>query len=266
MVRIAVGKADGLSASEGTVLTMFAYNEQKGFIGQYSSGSGSPTVEAGSFLGFPIDQGVTDDSANKGSGQQPTYLQLIASDNAICIAYIALTWSDGTKRGWVGDVGMACCQNWFHSDVFVGDDQHQAICMWLDGNHTNDIASAGIQIHIEDFTNLTSDYSKDINRYCSPPASIFHKDVNWLGLESFWIDNQNKRRSDDNSASSGGSDHEDIKWSGPISSRAINSPTDRRSIGKRALDQANPETEMVTSARPAHTVSQHCGDHTFVGP
>ena len=204
MVRIAAGKADGLSASEGTVPTIFAYNEQKGFIGQYSSGSGSPTVEAGSFLDVTVDQSVTDDHADVGSGQQPTYLQLIASDNAICIAYIAQTWSDGTKRGWVGDVGKACGQNWFHSDVFVGDNHHQPTCMWRDGDHTNDIASAGMQIHMEDFTNLTSDYSKDINHYCSPPVSIFHRDADWLGLESFWTDNQTRKLSNDNSVASGG--------------------------------------------------------------
>jgi len=55
-----------------------------------------------------------------GRGQQATSLELrgVESD-PVCISYIANTWSDGTKVGWLGDMGSYCGKPWFHSILFV---------------------------------------------------------------------------------------------------------------------------------------------------
>ncbi|KAI9712976.1 MAG: hypothetical protein M1812_006723 [Candelaria pacifica] len=64
-------------------------------------------------------------SANKlaligtGGGMQVTTLESNAAPNGICIAYISLTWSDGQRYGWLGDVGKACGHSWYASEINV---------------------------------------------------------------------------------------------------------------------------------------------------
>ena len=60
-----------------------------------------------------------------GSGEEPTYLQVLGKDDAVCIAYIGQTWPDGQQRGWLGDVGRGCGKRWFYSNVEVGEEMYK---------------------------------------------------------------------------------------------------------------------------------------------
>lgn len=177
-LRIGVGLgSNGLLDTKGAVKSIYAYNEDKQIVGH---GKGRGDIASGSFQDITIDQ-------SKAPGQQPTYLQLNAGGHGLCIAYITQKWPDGTQRGWLGDMGFACGQAWAYSNVIVSDDGHKPACTWLDKDHTNGISAAAVQIHMQDFTNLTADYSKDPQTYCHLPAMIFEKNMDETGQSnSFW--------------------------------------------------------------------------------
>lgn len=142
------------------------YNEKEGNVGQAT------------FTDFSLDS----------QGKQPTYVQIINSEDAICIAYIAQTWPDGQKRGWTGDMGRVCGQSWAWSDITVspGPNAPPLACTWLDWNHDN-IRSAGMQIHMQDFANTTADYSKEVAYYCNTPAQVFQQNIDHGTDAGFWL-------------------------------------------------------------------------------
>jgi len=113
-LRIAVAlNGNGFSGADGTAPLIYAYNENKDFEG---SSKASPNIDSGSFQDIVISQqsDVLSDSvlpwevlshlprsdsdgkhhernqppASK-PGEQATYLQSSATDNAICIAYLS---------------------------------------------------------------------------------------------------------------------------------------------------------------------------------
>lgn len=75
--------------------------------------------EAGEFLGIEVDSGKIGDGIAKDvrveqkEEQQATYALLTANDNAICIAYISITWPDEQKFGWTADWGKECGAPWW---------------------------------------------------------------------------------------------------------------------------------------------------------
>ena len=111
-VRVAIalnGNSSGLKHAGGAAPFIQTFNENGGYIGEngyeYTFGFGS-YIESGSYHDAVIKQ------RPYGPGQQATYLQIIPGDNELCIAYIAQTWSDGTHRGWLGDMGKGCDKDW----------------------------------------------------------------------------------------------------------------------------------------------------------
>ena len=168
-LRIASGMdGGGMSEAGGHITKINLYNEYREQVGgvDYRLPWEDGNIEDGSFTDFTLDS----------NGQQPTYVQILGSDDAVCVAYITQTWPDGIKRGWSGDMGMICDQShWAYSNVIVSDDGHKPACTWLDADHTNGIKSAGVQIHMQDFTNVTTDYSTDPAHYCNAPVMVFEE-------------------------------------------------------------------------------------------
>jgi len=44
--------------------------------------------------------------------------------NAVCISYAAITWPDGSRYGWLGDIGYLCRgigAPWYHAYTYVGN-------------------------------------------------------------------------------------------------------------------------------------------------
>ena len=191
-IRIGVG-LDGtfngqtLSASEGAVKGIRVYNEDQILIG---TGKGGGVIPSGGYQDISIDQ-------SKGPGQQPTYLQLNAGTDALCMAYITQQWPDGTQRGWSGDMGRQCGRDWAYSNIIIDDSGYKPDCTWLDQDHSNAIWAAAVQIHMEDFTNTTSNYSQDPSFYCSSPVLLFEYDNYQTGAgDQFWTSTRRVKQRD----------------------------------------------------------------------
>jgi hypothetical protein len=92
--------------AEGTVAQVRLYNENQQIIGNAGGG----------FVG---NGGFSDFSIGQINNQQSTYVQIAASNDAICIPYATTTWVDGSKFGWVGDFGQQCGLDWYFGNVFV---------------------------------------------------------------------------------------------------------------------------------------------------
>lgn len=57
---------------------------------------------------------------------------------------------------WMGDIGKACGQGWYHSSVLVGrykdtKEPYYPACTWLDGNLEKDSKSASMKINMEKY-------------------------------------------------------------------------------------------------------------------
>ena len=175
-VRVAVALSDkkaGFTDGEGASPMILAFNENGEHIGHSFWGQ-KGHIGSGSFKDITIHQ-------DAGPGQQATHLQILAQDDAICIAYISQTWADGAARGWLGDMGQACNQQWYYSNVIVGDEGHKPFCTWIDQNHSNDILNAAMQIHMEDFVQLSETHrvEQDPEFYCRLPAMLFKRYHNY---------------------------------------------------------------------------------------
>lgn len=230
-IRIGVGlngNFDGqtLSDSEGAVKGIRVYNEDQQLIG---TGKGDGVIPSGGYQDISIDQ-------SQALGQQPTYLQLNAGKNALCMAYITQQWPDGTQRGWSGDMGRLCNQAWGYSNIVIDDSGHKPDCTWLDQDHSNAIWAAAVQIHMEDFTNTTSNYSRDPTFYCSSPVLLFEHDNYQTGAgDHFWTA---KRR---------------VKQ--------------RDTLVKRIKPRsAAMNSTIISSADPSHSAVKLCESDTSYGP
>jgi hypothetical protein len=93
--------------------------------------------------------------------------------------YISQTQADGAPPSWLGDIGRACGKLGYYSNIIVGDSGHRPDCTWLNRDGSRDGTdtilhnqAAAMQIHMEDFTNFTSDYNRDTNFFCNEPAMV----------------------------------------------------------------------------------------------
>ncbi|KAF8538049.1 hypothetical protein BDD12DRAFT_742851 [Trichophaea hybrida] len=85
-------------------------------------------------------------------GRQGEYISVSKGGNdPLCIAYISLTWPDGLKRAWIGDVGKTCGAQWYYSQTISGANDHRPCCVWITGNTAGHFHQ-GMGIHITDFS------------------------------------------------------------------------------------------------------------------
>ncbi len=106
----------------------------------------STKIKDGDFMDIkvPFDHNV---------GKKPTeYISVTnGGDDGLCIAYVALTQPDGTKKAWFGDVGKKCGADWYHSQLKTGDNDHQPACIWIDRDYSYGLRYQGFGFHINDF-------------------------------------------------------------------------------------------------------------------
>ena len=176
VVRISVGMtSEEVDDTKGNTPGISLYD----IMGR-SIGSTSPHKNAildGSFedIKVPFDDGV---------GKKPTeYISLVnGGDDAICIAYIALTQPDGTKKAWYGDIGKTCGADWYHSVSKTGDDDYRPNCIWIDRNHSNKLRFQGFGLHINDFAatkERAAQYSENKDLMCAaPPRFKMYEQMN----------------------------------------------------------------------------------------
>ena len=86
-VRVAVGLngKSGLSGADGDAPSFQAWNENQETIGLSNDGQ---KIKSGGFVDIFVDQMAT---GSDHSTEQPTYLQIGAGNDAVCIAYVSVT-------------------------------------------------------------------------------------------------------------------------------------------------------------------------------
>lgn len=105
-----------------TKTTMRIVTGLDGTEGLNNAGGDYPDVrlfgDKGKFLGAKYDPGFIPDGTHydltidQKTGQQPTYALFTGNTDAVCIAYIAATWPDNQKYGWVGSWARECGYPW----------------------------------------------------------------------------------------------------------------------------------------------------------
>jgi hypothetical protein len=95
---------------DGRLPSVKVFNENKEEIGFLFPASNSK-VQTGQFIDLTVTQNLT--------YQQPTHIEVARGETGICMAYIDLTWPDGTLRGWLGDVEKYCGYRSYYSNLEV---------------------------------------------------------------------------------------------------------------------------------------------------
>ena len=85
--------------SDGNAPDIRLWNEYGEFLGMNEDGT---IIEDGGYKDIEINQNTN----------QPTYVLLSANKDAICLAYILLTWPDAQTYGWIGNWGHGCNKPW----------------------------------------------------------------------------------------------------------------------------------------------------------
>ncbi|KAG5956533.1 hypothetical protein E4U58_006546 [Claviceps cyperi] len=140
--------------------------------------------ELGDLLGTTVNDntycasGRTDcDSEVVDVHEQPTYTLFSANNDAICLAYVTVTFPEGSKYAWTGNWAKYCGAPWFYSDIFVPNNKgaDKVLCSWMDGNGDQPIT--GIQVHWPDYDAGFKGNGNNAAYYCHHPSALtFHRD------------------------------------------------------------------------------------------
>ncbi|QPH16204.1 hypothetical protein C2857_000788 [Epichloe festucae Fl1] len=170
--RFAVGldgagpRGKGLTNAGGTLPDIRVFNEHGSFLGikvndQTKCASGE--TECDVFLA-----GVTN---------QPTYTLFTANDDAICVAYVIVTFAEGTKYAWTGNWAKQCGAPWYYSDIVVRSNRgaEKILCAWLDADGNQ--PTTGLQVHWPSYSTTFKGNGNKANYYCThPTVQTFHRD------------------------------------------------------------------------------------------
>lgn len=154
-IRIAVGLdvEDGLNDAGGSTPDVRLWNEAGTFLG-INADPGH--VGSGEFKDFTVE--------HKGdSTQQATYAVISGNNDAVCIAYMTITWPDGSKYAWTGDWAQLCEDwidaPWHYSHIYINNQDLTTRCMWVDKD--GDQPTTGFQVHFPDFYRENADEPPD---------------------------------------------------------------------------------------------------------
>ena len=177
IVRIGAGlSTDESDNTAGNKPGVHLYDVMGRSIGS-TGGSKHSKILDGDFMDIsvPFDYGV---------GKKPTeYLSVANGGNdALCIAYIAVTQPDGTKKAWYGDISKSCGADWYHSQLKTGDDDYQPACIWIDRDRSNGLRFQGLGMHINDFAatqERAEQYNENNDLMCkAAPRLRMYTDMN----------------------------------------------------------------------------------------
>ena len=282
-VRIAVGLngdkgwSGSLRHAAGNAPLVNAFNENQNWCG--SSDNKHPYITSGSFRDMTIRQ------SDVGPGEQATSLHIIPTSNELCIAYISQTWADGTHRGWIGDMGRGCGRDWYYSNIVVGNDHKpsqslflshtqphekapveltraQSACTWVDHDHSHGITTAALQIHMQDFTNLTTNFDHEPGYYCTWPTMLFQADADAVGYHA-----------SNSKITPGLSDFEYAFWDGKGASASSNhlknDANDGEKVRRSRLSRRSglaAFSHLIASPHDRHSAQELCESGSSHGP
>ncbi|MCJ1441929.1 MAG: hypothetical protein MMC23_002421 [Stictis urceolatum] len=127
----------------GSVPHLKVWNEAGQMVGQWDKGK-NKHLAVGDSIAYEIDH-------HPDHNAQPTYLSVSMHENdAICISHIQMTWPDGLRYNWIGDIGYACGAKWYYNTIPSNTFGHLPRCTWLDKDHQQS-NYAGMGIHMPDF-------------------------------------------------------------------------------------------------------------------
>ncbi|KAL9108924.1 MAG: hypothetical protein Q9227_006320 [Pyrenula ochraceoflavens] len=177
-VRIAVGTSlDDSANTHGNTPGIALFDVVGRKIG--SVGGSSSVIADGSFSDIKVVAG--DDMG----GRQAEYVSISNGGNdALCIAYISMTWPDGSQYIWSGDVGYSCGGHWYPSQTTFGQagKDYKPRCLWIDGDDSNGITTQGLGMHITDFESTNeraAAYNKNNRLMCgSMPRFWLYNTIN----------------------------------------------------------------------------------------
>ncbi|RSL64196.1 hypothetical protein CEP53_004140 [Fusarium sp. AF-6] len=154
-VRAALDKKDGSGTMGGRIGLIRTWNNNRDKLGEVSNRK----IGTGDLI-------------------EATYVSLHASNDAVCIAYVVITWVGGERYAWLGDFGRVCGLPWYPSNVYVDNGKHQPTCTWIDGDGTNGLFAKSISIHFPTFAHEPNKpYSKDPKSYCGIQGLLGYQDL-----------------------------------------------------------------------------------------
>ncbi|EEU42807.1 uncharacterized protein NECHADRAFT_84041 [Fusarium vanettenii 77-13-4] len=152
-VRAALDKKGGSGTMGGKIGLIRTWNNNQEKLGEESNRK----IGTGSLIEVEVSQKTS---------QQATYVSLHASNDAVCIAYVAVAWVGGERYAWLGDFGK------------VNNGKHQPTCTWIDGDGTNGLFAKSFSIHFPTFAHdPKKPYSKTPKSYCGIHGFLGYRDL-----------------------------------------------------------------------------------------
>ncbi|CAM1502184.1 Fc.00g041680.m01.CDS01 [Cosmosporella sp. VM-42] len=252
VVKITVGLDvdNGLQNAGGSLPDVRLFNEAGGFLGINADGDG---ITSG-------NTGEINVSHQSGDGQQAAYALFSANDDAICIAYVSITWPNGDQYGWVADWGEQCGATWYYSNVYVQSGGRKPNCMWIDKD--GDQPQTGFQVHFPEFVQKDGEDAiadKTTDYFCNAgPPFKYYFDEDPRGITNWVISKRGEK------AVSYAPPNSNAGWQAK-SVRHINY---RRGNGTAETQpaQAKHSNRLVVDNDPEHSVTHLCESEGSVGP
>ncbi|KAG5947279.1 hypothetical protein E4U53_006443 [Claviceps sorghi] len=155
-----------LRGAEGQLPAIHLWNEK-----------GIPIGSINNHKTFCRDGGAPCDSTVPDATQQAPYTLFEANDDGICVAWMTMTYSDGSHFAWTGNFAWFCGQPWYYSDIQLQNNRGEQFvkCAWMDGN--GDSPTRGIQVYWPDYSRDFTGHNDDPHYYCNSPHTLtFHRD------------------------------------------------------------------------------------------
>ncbi|KAL4880359.1 hypothetical protein BJY04DRAFT_80531 [Aspergillus karnatakaensis] len=197
----------------------------------------------GEFKGMVADPGHVDDGSvgtiEIDHENQGVYSLFSANNDAICIAWATVSWSEasgGNKFAVSGDYGEACGGTWFESNMWTDTDQsYMPKCFWIDAN--GDQPKTGFQVRWPRFA------AKEFDEANTDPANICN-DIDFgfrteqdPSVVNFWVPGKQRREQND-----------------------------RRMRARREVRAPWTASQLVISDNKQHSANRLCDSETSMGP
>ena len=153
VVRVSAGLSqagDGASSTGGHAPNIALFDPNGARLG-FMSGERQGIIKEGNFKDISVAH--IDDSNN----EPAEYVSLTSGGtDAICIAYLMITWASGDNFQFFGDIGRTCGGQWYPSNLPVPNDNNKQFtpsCMWIDSPDpgTGNMFAYGFSFHAKDF-------------------------------------------------------------------------------------------------------------------
>lgn len=208
------------------------------------------------------------------------------NDDAVCLAWAAVTWPENSAYVWTGDWARACRRHWYYSNAYLQGTDRKPACQWidLDGN----TPETGFSVHWPSFTMVpekvpTEKVYIDRVKYniCHGGAYMSHKeydphtascDADWAPVDIY----DDALWNPDGSRKHNGT--EPPSWSSRISdslskglgllpsSRTHPRPHRRSRPARRSRQNYLHDSALVVTDDPTHSAEELCGHPDSRGP